>query len=234
MVEFVEDTKGKIRDLPVNQKLKHILILAGEAAKVDKIRVTSGGQCQKCAKRTGSIRHDLGNAADLEIWKNGKALQFTNQNELPFFEAFITAAAKLGATGVGAGIDYMGAATIHVGFGKKMVWGAKGASINAPQWLKKAAEKGWAMSNISTPMIYMAIARKGLNLRSGPGTEFKITSSLDAGSLINIHGFDGPNNEWGRVDLLGNGYLDGHVHKSYLSPVDDLSSDEEEEDCTDN
>ena len=36
------------------------------------------------------------------------------------FEAFVTKAASLGATGIGAGVDYMGTKTIHVGFGSKL------------------------------------------------------------------------------------------------------------------
>ena len=151
MTKLVEDTQGKTRDLPINDNLKQVLLNAGADVGIDKIRVTSGGQCAKgtCAKRTGSTRHDLGMAADLEIWMGDRALDFTSATDLPIFEAFITAATKHGATGVGAGVDYMGPKTIHVGFGTKAVWGAGGKSANAPSWLSEAAQKGWASSTLA-------------------------------------------------------------------------------------
>lgn len=146
MATVIEDTKGKTRDLPIAAKLRQILIEAADDAGVDVVRVTSGGQAKKGTpgKRTGSTRHDLGNAADLMLERNGKALSFTKSAELPVFEKFVTAAASRRATGIGAGVDYMGEHTIHVGFGTRLVWGAKGKSANAPAWLKKAAESGWS------------------------------------------------------------------------------------------
>lgn len=147
MAEVIEDTKGKIRDLPIDEKLRQILAAAADDAGIEVVRVTSGGQAKKgtAGKRTGSTRHDLGNAADLQLErKKGQALSFTKSAELPVFEKFVEAAAARGATGIGAGVDYMGEKTIHVGFGAKAVWGAGGASANAPAWLKSAAERGWA------------------------------------------------------------------------------------------
>ncbi|OJU85316.1 MAG: hypothetical protein BGN93_03235 [Acinetobacter sp. 39-4] len=127
MAEFVQDTSG-IRTLPISNNLKKILLLAADEAKVDKICVTSGGQCAKgtCSKRTGSkrtgsTRHDLGNAADLQLWVGNKVLKFTDNSDLKIYKAFVTAVAKLGATGIGAGVGYMGADKIHVGFGSKAI-----------------------------------------------------------------------------------------------------------------
>ena len=50
--------------------------------------------------------------------QSGRKLDFTNANDLPAFEKFVSAASSAGATGVGAGINYMGSNTLHVGFGK--------------------------------------------------------------------------------------------------------------------
>jgi hypothetical protein len=153
MAKVIEDTKGKTRDLPIAAKLRQILSEAADQAGVDVVRVTSGGQAKKGTpgKRTGSTRHDLGNAADLMLEAKGKALSFTKAAELPVFEAFVTSAASRGATGIGAGIDYMGEHTIHVGFGKQLVWGAGGKAVNAPAWLKKAADKGWSGKGANAP-----------------------------------------------------------------------------------
>jgi uncharacterized protein YgiM (DUF1202 family) len=41
----------------------------------------------------------------------------------------------------------------------------------------------------------MVAARDGLRLRKGPGLDFGITNTLDAGTEVNVAGFDG-NGEW--------------------------------------
>jgi Bacterial SH3 domain len=230
MTEIVEDTKGKTRDLPIDQKLKSILISAGIEAGVDKVRVTSGGQCAQgtCTKRFGSNRHDLGKAADLEIWKNNRALNFTSDSDLPTFKAFVIAAARLGATGIGAGIDYMGPKTIHVGFGSKAVWGANGSTANAPTWLKEAAQEGWSSSTLPISLPFVVIARNGLRLRSGPGVDFTIISTLEKDTVVNVNGYSGANQDWARVDLQGDGLIDGYLYKEFLMSAD---KKEGQDDC---
>jgi len=145
MAEIIEATEGKIRDKPIDNKLKRILDKAADAAEIETVLVTSGGQVAKGTpgKRTGSTRHDLGNAADLQLLKDGKALDFTETADRNVVAAFVSAAAANGATGIGAGVEYMGPKTLHVGFGAKSVWGAGGKAANAPAWLKKAVFAGW-------------------------------------------------------------------------------------------
>jgi hypothetical protein len=162
-----EDTKGKTRDLPIKRELKKLLGEAAKASSVDVVRVTSGGQCRKgtCTKRTGSTRHDDGNAADLQLIAAGRTLKFTGTADQKVFERFVTEAARLGATGIGAGIDYMGADTIHVGFGPRAVWGAGGKAAAAPDWLRRAARAGWARA-----------APGGTEFKSLPGDELELDS----------------------------------------------------------
>jgi len=145
MAVIIEATEGKIRDKPISDKLKRVLDKAADAAEIETVLVTSGGQVAKGmpGKRTGSTRHDLGNAADLQLLKKGKPLDFTTTADRKIVAAFVTAAAANGATGIGAGIQYMGPKTLHVGFGTKAVWGARGKAANAPPWLKKAVFAGW-------------------------------------------------------------------------------------------
>jgi hypothetical protein len=142
----IQSTEGKTRDLPISDKLADVLQGAAVNANVDNVLVYSGGQCAlgTCKKRTGSTRHDLGNAADLRIRKDGKWLDFRDNEDRNVFAAFARACARNGATGIGGGTDYMGPLALHIGFGKKAVWGANGASANAPVWLKKAVIAGWA------------------------------------------------------------------------------------------
>ena len=141
---------------------------------------------------------------------------------------FVTACAARGATGIGAGVNYMGGKRIHVGFGnspsdtQKLVWGAAGASANAPAWLRTAAQEGWnnpAEENLaaafSAPTSGRSIvaARGGLWLRRGPGLGFDRAKLLDEGTEVTILGLDG---EWARVDLQGDGRIDGHVVAAFL------------------
>lgn len=122
-----------VRKLPLSQKLKSVLDQAAAAAGVQAI-VYSGGQSPKGSggPRTGSTRHDNGNAADLYLLKNGKKLSDTNAEDRAIMAKFVSAAVAAGATGVGAGHGYMGPSNIHVGFGKQATWGG------AP-WIQAAA-----------------------------------------------------------------------------------------------
>jgi hypothetical protein len=224
MVTVREDTEGKIRDLPIADELKRLLEQAADRAGIAVVRVTSGCQAPKGSggKRTGSTRHDKGRAADLELLADGKhALDFTDVGDRPRVEAFVTAAAALGANGIGAGLDYMGPRTLHVGFGTspqdhtRLVWGAGGRSANAPKWLRKAAEKGWA-----EPVgRFVVAARDGVRLRGGPGLEFPHLRTVAAGTEVTVLALDGVHRDWARVDLNHDALIDGHLHAAFLVPA---------------
>lgn len=140
---------GKIRDQPIGNELASLLVKAGKAAGIDTIYITSGGQPGSSGKRTGSTRHDKGRAADLYLFADNKALTFTNSSAPAKVKKFLTACAAYGANGLGAGTDYMGNKTMHIGFGRttidneKLVWGKKGKSAFAPKWVRDAAREGW-------------------------------------------------------------------------------------------
>ena len=143
---------AQIRDRPINARLRRVLLAAASDAGVQVVRVTSGGQPGSRGLRTGSNRHDGGNAADLELIKHGRTLNFTLASDLETICRFVTAAAAHGAIGIGAGVNYMGPTRLHVGFGNgpgdtsTVVWGEGGAAANAPAWLREAAWRGWASS----------------------------------------------------------------------------------------
>jgi hypothetical protein len=236
MAKVVEETAGKIRDKPITAKLKEVLSKAADAAGIEKVVVVSGGQAAKGSggKRTGSTRHDLGHAADLQLVKAGKVLDFTKSTDLPKIISFVKAAVKFGATGLGAGVSYMGAKTLHVGFGSRAVWGAGGKSGNAPAWLREAVASATPPSAmVATASRFRVSARHGLHLRSGPGTEFGVSATLEAGTVVTVSQFDGISSDWARADLEGDGLVDGHVHRSFLVPLAEdgghhLDSDDEE------
>ncbi|MEA2834203.1 MAG: hypothetical protein QOG66_2405 [Methylobacteriaceae bacterium] len=232
-----------IRNLPITQALRDLLAAAAAAAGVDTIRIVSGGQPARNegTRRTGSTRHDHGRAADIQLVVNGRTQVFSDRAAGPVVIAFITAAAAHGATGIGAGVEYMGDKTIHVGFGTsvndhtKLTWGAGGRSAKAPQWLRDAAQAGWdtplsaiatAPDHVRSPGRYAVIARDGLKLRGGPGTQFEPERTLPLGTELNVLSSDPAERSWARVDLEGDGLLDGYVFAAFLAPVAGAQSSE--------
>jgi hypothetical protein len=236
MTTFTGPPIEAVRNKPISSGLKQVLDTAAQAAGVDTIRITSGGQdaLGEGTRRTGSTRHDRGRAADLQLVINETIPTFTDQSARSVILAFVTAAAAAGATGIGAGVGYMGNRTIHVGFGTSandrstLTWGAGGRSANAPQWLRDAAEAGWAapapMLGGGTPNVqalrrYVVIARDGLKLRGGPGTTFESEKTLPLGTELNVVGISSQDPSWAHVDLEGDGLLDGYVFASFLAPA---------------
>jgi len=102
--------------------------------------VFSGGQptAAEGGARTGSTRHDHGNAADVFFYKDGRRLDWSNPDDLPIFEDIVSQGKAAGITGFGAGPNYMRQGSMHIGMGNPGVWGAGGKGDNAPDWLKAA------------------------------------------------------------------------------------------------
>ena len=135
----------------------------------------------------------------------------------------------------------MGNRTIHVGFGtsvsdhSKLTWGAGGRSANAPRWLRDAAGAGWALPGpvlhgapprVEAPGRYVVIARSGLKLRGGPGTNFESERTLPAGTELNVVEISSQDPSWVRVDLEGDGLLDGYVFAAFLAPAGTAANNE--------
>lgn len=133
--DLIYANQGATRNLPVSPDIAAIYERAARAAGIQAVRVTSGGQ--EGARRTGSHRHDHGGAGDIQLLVDGRALDMSNPRDLPVIEKFIGEASRAGATGIGAGTDYMGDTTFHVGGGPAAVWGAGGKGANAPGWLRQ-------------------------------------------------------------------------------------------------
>ena len=117
----VKQSQTGIRKLPISDKLNSVLQQAARSAGVD-VNVTSGGQPPyPQGPRTGSTRHDNGNAADLDLSVGGRILTDSNPKDIELKKKFLSAATAAGASGIGAG--YMGPTKIHVGFGSSAKWG---------------------------------------------------------------------------------------------------------------
>lgn len=149
-VKFEYFNEGAIRNKPIDPKLKQAIInAANQTGGISRVLVFSGGQDGKGQgkRRTGSVRHDHGGAADTYIYDmNNNLIRPDNPKYQKILGSFVSNAKRNGITGIGAGDGYMGGTGIHLGYGKPSVWGAKGKSANAPEWLK-AAYNGTEVSN---------------------------------------------------------------------------------------
>lgn len=138
---------ARTRKQPITAELEGVLAKAASTVGGVTAEVFSGGQDGKGEgrRRTGSTRHDHGNAADIHLKDpSGRTLSFASLEDRPQVIAFIQEAVRNGATGIGAGPGYMGAG-IHIGYGPNgskdgavQTWGAGGKSRNAPKWLRDA------------------------------------------------------------------------------------------------
>jgi hypothetical protein len=250
MATIIGPPGNVIRNRPITTELRVLLDAAADSVGVERVVIVSGGQTSNHAPELkgkvggwiGSRRHDDGRAADI---KNGMTLSFTDTDGSQV-ESFVTAAAARGANGIGAGVNYMGTRRIHVGFGvtpsdhSEIAWGAAGAAANAPAWLREASGRGWAnpfgarrgrgggigrAAGALDGEAGMSVvrARGGLWLRKGPGLEFDRTKLLELGTELMVLGMDGP---WARVDLEGDGFVDGHVMASFLSSAHSVMAGE--------
>jgi uncharacterized protein (TIGR02594 family) len=64
--------------------------------------------------------------------------------------------------------------------------------------------------------LFKVIARSGLNLRSGPGENFRVVQSIAAGTIVAGRGLDAG---WMKVDLDGDGHVDGYMFAAFLEAV---------------
>lgn len=192
---ILEAQQGAVRNLPISDDLRNILEYAARTAGVDQIRVFSGGQPQAGKRRTGSHRHDLGGAADINLVVNGRELDFNSPQDRDVFAAFAEAAAQAGATGIGAGKGYMGSNAMHVGFGNKAVWGRGGHTANAPEWLVSAVNRGWGDSTAAAPKTAQS---QSLTSSTVKGIQRALNAGGfkgETGKSLRVDGILGPNTQ---------------------------------------
>lgn len=135
---------AQYRRQAITDELQAQLAFAGRAAGVN-AEVFSGGQDPR--HQHGSTRHNHGRSADVRLYvtdENGRKryLNPNNPADRERYAAFIRGSARAGATGIGHGPGYMSGTGIHVGGGSPAVWGAGGASRNAPDWVREAYRSG--------------------------------------------------------------------------------------------
>lgn len=90
--------------------------------------------------------------------------------------------------------------------------GIEASSVNTDGVIENTTDGQVAASS----RALVVIARDGLRLRSGPGTNFDILRTLPFG--INVYEI-GINGDWVLVSLTGDEQADGHVHGAYIKPI---------------
>lgn len=131
--------QGATRNKPLAPSLVNAMSFLGDMGIT--ASVVSGGQDGRGEgdRRTGSTRHDHGNAADVDFFlPDGTQLRSSNPAHVPILTEIVQRARANGLTGFGEGADYMGDGRMHIGFGNPGVWGAGGRGANAPAWLTAA------------------------------------------------------------------------------------------------
>jgi len=139
-VPIVDMTQGKIRDKPISQDVRARMSAAAVATDPNlSIGLVSGGQDPKGpgAKRTGSDRHDHGEAGDIILIRDGQ--QIRPGDDPALYERFLENAAAAGFTGIGH-YDW----GVHVGGGKAAAWGPSTTSRDLDPTFGAAIARGRA------------------------------------------------------------------------------------------
>lgn len=158
---------GKYRNYGVNPVLERILQATAEEVGV-RVSIFSGGQMseaqaaavpgswkvgsswyarddngRRISLRTGSDRHDFGNAVDINlIDQNGRQIPLSD----PRFTQFISVSIANGARGVGAhDAGYMGEFAMHLDVESPAVWGLGGRSANSHPRVDRAVDEGYRL-----------------------------------------------------------------------------------------
>lgn len=140
-VPIIDATTGKIRDKPlapdVTKKMSAAVAAMGPGIG---IMVTSGGQDPigtPGGQRTGSTRHDHGDAADIVLMRDGQPV--TPEEDPALYMQFFENAAAAGFTGIG---HYGG--FVHVGGGSEAAWGPDKTSQTLDPLFAEAIRRGRA------------------------------------------------------------------------------------------
>lgn len=149
-------TSQKTRNRKISGELEAVLSAVAAETGVT-FKVTSGGQFAKGKGprvKGSSVRHDDGGAADVEAYDaNGNAINFTTPEGRATWAQIVSLARASGATGIGAGVDYMGPTTVHIGFGKPAVWSSKTSGQPVEDWLRTAYDRGGKIPPLNIPDV---------------------------------------------------------------------------------
>jgi hypothetical protein len=199
---LVKQLQSGVRNKPLAEELTKQLAYAAKQVGVI-AEVVSGGQPESGPNRVGSHRHDLGRSADLKLRdpKTGLILSMNNPEDRARMEQFVRESVHAGATGVGAGVGYMGPETMHIGGGTPATWG--GAS-----WIRSAWEKGRELARtapIRAQQMEETVKKDNqTGQRAAANTNEKPQQVVDNSvHNVNIHGVTNPHGVPAALERLG-------------------------------
>lgn len=166
----VHENQGKTRNLPVSKEVEQKLsVVAGSMGDGVTVHITSGGQPSRAdiarghvaGRRTGSNRHDHGNAADIQLSVNGRRV--TPQQDPELYKQFAENAAAAGFTGIG---HYSWG--LHVGGGSVAAWGPDTTSNTLDPDFGRAIARGRARAGqgMLSPVEHKTSLREALSDRA--------------------------------------------------------------------
>jgi hypothetical protein len=169
------------RNQPLDPKLVQAMSFLPELGLT--MEVFSGGQpgIGSGGARVGSTRHDHGGAADVKFYRDGRMLDWANQNDQPLFGDIVKRAKSAGVTGFGAGDGYMQPGSMHIGFGNPGVWGAGGKGANAAAWLS-AAFNGTPLGNTPVGVTETNVAPAGFGINPAMGSATMLPAAFGLGT----------------------------------------------------
>lgn len=159
LVIQTQEKVARTRKLPLSPKLVQTLEngLRGTGLNFE---VTSGGQAAygTGGPRTGSTRHDNGNAADGDFRDAATGRILNPASNLEDRERISSALSRLRAAGIqGIGWDsgtkgssryYMGPTRFHLDIANASIWGANGSGSNAVDWVESSVANAGQVSDI--------------------------------------------------------------------------------------
>lgn len=192
-VEQRQKNSGKIRSRDISDDLYNLLSAVGDELDVY-FEIGSGGQSSdhdpktKGKEWTGSHRHDDGGAADTKIYKleNGEKryLDWTDPNDQAVWSDVVRLSKAGGATGFGAGTNYMGNQTVHIGYGKPATWGTvKKGGPPPPDWLVSSVKAGETTPPLNIPNVASQMDTTQTAPAPMPGRPAALGSSRSVRSL---------------------------------------------------
>ncbi|OOO34602.1 hypothetical protein [Agrobacterium sp. YIC 4121] len=207
---------------------------------LENMRVTaevfSGGQpgIEEGGNRVGSTRHDHGGAADVFFYKDGKKLDWANDQDRPIFQQIVSEGKANGITGFGAGPGYMQQGSMHIGMGSPGVWGAGGKGDNAPEWLKAAYNGAPSQAKPDIVSEVIAAADPASVPKQIPGTEtLALAQKAEESKSRNGVLIDAYNNLTGSDVQIGDKILGMDTDKvtKGFSPIGDFAKTLAEQDA---
>lgn len=84
------------------------------------------------------------------------------------------------------------------------------------QFVPGTTVTGGGEAGTPNTVLMEVVARSGLNVRRGPGTDYAVERAIPNGAIVHALSRNG---SWVQVDLDGDGWADGHVYGNYLKPV---------------